>query len=144
MDQKVLDLLYRSFDGKLTPEEQRGLDKALAASKQLREEKEKITASRKIISGTAATSFEPFFAERVMQRIQAEREAVSEVGEDFFGSLMWSFRRIALAGAIAVLLLLANNIIQGGEISLNSLLAMPQLTIEDTLVLNNPLERQFQ
>jgi anti-sigma factor RsiW len=144
MDQKVLDLLYRSFDGQLTPEEKQLLEKTLAQSKALQKEKERIVGLRKTISGSALQSFEPFFAERLMQRIQAERESQSAAGEDFIGSLLWSFRRIALAGAIAVLLLLTSNIVQKGEISLNSMLAIPQLTIEDTLVLNNPLEGELK
>lgn len=144
MDPKVLELLYRSFDGQLTPAEEQRLEEALRHSQSLREEKEKIAAMRQAISGSAAQSFQPFFAEKVMQRIQAERKPQTEAGEDFFGSLAWSFRRIALAGAIAVLLLLAGNVIQKGDISLNSVLAMPQLTIEDTVVLNNPLEGELK
>lgn len=144
MDQKVLELLYRSFDGQLTPAEQERLDEALRHSQPLREEKEKIAAMRQAVSGSAAQSFQPFFAERVVQRIQAERKPQAESGEDFFGSLAWSFRRIALAGTIAVLLLLAGSVIQRGEISLNSVLAMPQLTIEDTVVLHNPLEGELK
>jgi len=140
MDQKVLELLYRSFDRQLTPEEQHRLDEALTHSQPLQEEKERIAALRQTVAGSAAQSIEPFFAERVMQRIQAKGKSRTSAGDDFIGSLMWSFRRIALAGVIAVFLLLAGNIIQKGEISLNSMLAMPQLTIEDTLVLNNPLE----
>lgn len=144
MDQKVLELLYRSFDGQLTPAERQRLEEALAHSQPLREEKEKIAALRQTVAGSAAQSFEPFFAERVMQRIQAKGRLLAAAGDDFIASLMWSFRRIALAAIIAVFLLLAGNIIQKGEISLNSMLAMPQLTIDDTVVLNNPLEGELK
>jgi anti-sigma factor RsiW len=144
MDQKILDLLYRSFDGQLLPEEQQRLEEALASSKQLRDEKERIVALRKTISGNAAQSFEPFFAERVMQRITAEMEQKLETVEDFFNSLLWSFRRVALAGAIAVLLLFANNLLRADDLSLDSLLAMPQLTIEDTWAINDLIEGELQ
>lgn len=144
MDQKVLELLYRSFDGQLTQAEQERLDEALRHSQALREEKEKIAAMRQAVSGSAAQTFQPFFAERVMQRIQGKRKSMAAVGEDFMSSLAWSFRRIAIAGVIAVLLLLAGSFIQKGEISLNAMLAMPQLTIEDTVVLNNPLEGELK
>lgn len=144
MDQKVLELLYRSFDAQLTPAEQQQLDEALARSQPLREEKEKIAAMRQAVAGSAVQSFEPFFAERVMQRIQGRGKSMAAAGEEFMSSLVWSFRRIALAGVIALLLLLAGNIIQKGDISLNSVLAMPQLTIEDTVVLNNPLEGELK
>jgi anti-sigma factor RsiW len=144
MDQKILDLLYRSFDGQLLPEEQQRLEEALASSKQLRDEKERIVALRKTISGNAAQSFEPFFAERVMQRITAEMEQKLETVEDFFNSLLWSFRRVALTGAIAVLLLFANNLLRADDLSLDSLLAMPQLTIEDTWAINDLIEGELQ
>ena len=42
MNKKVIDLLYRSFDGTLTPGEKKELNEALAKSQELREEKERI------------------------------------------------------------------------------------------------------
>ena len=136
MDHKLLDLLYRSFDDQLTPEEQSQLEDALANSTTLQKEKERIAAMRKTVSESAVESFEPFFAERVMRQIHTEK------GEDFFASLLWAFRRIALAGAIAAILLLANNLSRGDDISLDSVLLMPQLTLEETWELDDLAEAE--
>ncbi len=140
MDQKALELLYRSFDAPLTPEEQRQLREALEKSRELRQEQEEIATMRRAVSQNTVPGFEPFFAERVMRRIRAGAKTGRKTGEDFSSSLAWSFRRIAMAGAIAALLLLANNIYRGGGISVSAIFAMPQLTIEDAWALNNPLE----
>lgn len=144
MDQKILELLYRSFDDRLTAEELQRFEKALANSPELRDEKVRIATMRKAVSQSAAQSFKPFFAERVMQRLTAEMEQKSETMEDFFNSLLWSFRRVALPGAIAVLLLFANNLLRADDLSLDSLLAMPQLTIEDTWAINDLIEGELQ
>lgn len=144
MDRKSLELLYRSFDAPMAEEEQRQLREALEKSRELREEKERLEAMRRAISGAAVPSFEPFFAERVLRRLFPVTRANAEKGEDFFDSLVWSFRRIALAGAIAALLLLANNIYRGGGISISTIFAMPQLTIEDTWALDNPIEGELE
>ena len=79
MNPKMLELLYKSFDATLTPNEQEELERALIDSEQLRSEKEKITKMRESISGTAENSFNPFFADRVMQRITAQKEESEEL-----------------------------------------------------------------
>ncbi len=131
MESRLLELLYRSFDDRLSPDEQQELDAALAASEELQKEKERISALRSAVSSSGSASFEPFFADRVIQRIHSEKNQQSNGVENFFESLLWAFRRIAIAGAVAVILLFAANLSQGKELSLDSALAMPQLTLED-------------
>lgn len=135
MNERILDLLYRSFDDELTKEEQRELAEALSSSLELREEKKRITEMRQRIADEAIRSFKPFFSARVLQRLKEETVA----GEDFFESIVWAFRRIALAGAAALLLLIATNVLTERTVSLDSLLGMPQLTLEDTWQLENPV-----
>ncbi len=53
MKEKLLKLLYKSFDDVLTDKEQQQLDNALASSISLREDKEKIVKLRKTISDSA-------------------------------------------------------------------------------------------
>ncbi|MFQ5822885.1 MAG: hypothetical protein ACE5JB_02395 [bacterium] len=128
MNERLLELLYRSFDDELSEEDQTELTSALSLFPELLEEKKRIIEMRQMIKGEAVHSFKPFFAAQVMQRIKSE----SIEQEDFLGSLIWVFRRIALAGTIAILLLLANSVLVEKNNSLDSVLGMPQLTLEDT------------
>ncbi|MFQ5752288.1 MAG: hypothetical protein ACE5HI_09850 [bacterium] len=135
MNERILDLLYRSFDEELSKAEQSELKKALAASPELQKEKVRIAELRQAIAINAERSFRPFFAARVMQRLKTD--APKE--EDFFASLVWAFQRIALVGAIAILLLIANNILINNNRSLDSILAIPQLSVADVWQLDNPM-----
>jgi len=144
MDQKMLKLVYRSFDGRLAREEQKQLDEALEKSVELRKEKERINKMRNMVSNTAETEFEPYFADRVMRQIHSRVKEKSETVEDFFNSIIWSFRRFAMAGAVAILLLLAFNIIKGESLSIDNFLALPQLTIEDTWYLDDFINGELQ
>jgi anti-sigma factor RsiW len=141
MNKKVTDLLYRSFDGTLTPGEKEELNEALAKSRELREEKERITAMRSALSASAAKSFRPFFAERVMHAITsaaAQRNGV----ELFFDSLRFAFRRVAVVGATAILILLAYNLVKSGDISIAGAFGMPQETLEE--VLESPFDSTLE
>lgn len=140
MDQEILELLYRSFDDELTEADQERLMHALEASEELRKEKAEISAMRGTVAKSNAASFDAGFADRVMQQIQPQKAAQTINGDDFFGSLQWAFRRIAIAGAVAAGLLLAANLYQAQEMSLDSALAMPELSLEDTWVLSDLAE----
>ena len=130
MNQKILELLYRSFDGQLTVEEQRQLDKALSGSQALQEEKEAIATIRRAVSNSATQTFKPFFAEKTMQHIRSRSEKAAKF-EEVFNLWLWSFRRLALAGTLAIILLLVINVMSIGNLSIDSALVIPQLTIDD-------------
>jgi hypothetical protein len=141
MNEKVIDLLYRSFDDNLTPEENEELNKALAKSQELREEKDRIAAMRSVLSASGAKSFRPFFAERVMHAITSAAERRNGL-ELFFESLQFSFRRVAVVGATAILILLAYNIMKSGHISVAGAFGMPQETLEE--VLESPFDSTLE
>jgi hypothetical protein len=132
MKSKALELLYRSFDDELTPEEQQQLDEELAGSSQLRREKERITTVRSALVKGAVRSFRPFFAERVMNAISSAERAKNGV-EVFFESLQFTFRRVALVGVTAIVLLLAFNFVRSGDVSVAAALGMSQETLGDVL-----------
>lgn len=141
MNKKVIDLLYRSFDGTLTPGEKEELNEALAKSRELREEKERITTMRSALSASAAKSFRPFFAERVMHAITSATVKRNGV-ELFFESLQFAFRRVAVVGATAILILLAYNLVKSGDISIAGAFGMPQETLEE--VLESPFDSTLE
>jgi len=129
MNSQILELLFRSYDGELTREEQQKLDQALAKSKELTEEKERIAQMRKAISDSSSQGFHPFFAEKVMRRI---REAES-AQETFWDSLVYVFRSVAIATAILLITLISFNLIKSGNVSVASAFAESKITLEQAL-----------
>jgi hypothetical protein len=128
MNEEMLDLLYRSLDGVLEPAEQRRLDGALTQSESLREERDRILTLRSSLSAGAAKSFRPFFVKRLMNRLAAELRP-----ETFLESLSYVFRRVALAGAAAVIALAIFNIATSDTVSATAALGVPQITIDDVM-----------
>ncbi|KPL18935.1 MAG: hypothetical protein AMJ92_05510 [candidate division Zixibacteria bacterium SM23_81] len=141
MNKKAIDLLYRFFDDALTPEENEELNEALARSKELRDEKDRIVALRNEISASAAKSFRPFFAERVMHAITSATEAKNGL-EKFFESLKLAFRRVAVVSATAILLLLVYNFVKSGDISITGAFGMSQETLVE--VLESPFDATME
>ena len=130
MDKKIVHLLYKSFDVALSDLEQKILNRALADSLELRLEKERINKIRNRAARSAAVSFKPFFAERVMQQIKSAKERI-EHASDFFESLVYMFRRVALVGVLVSLLILSYNLIRSENFSLSGALGFRNLTIEE-------------
>jgi hypothetical protein len=105
MYQKNLKLLYRSFDQKLKPAEQKRLEQALQTSDELHKVKQDLESLRREISGIQHPPARPFLAERVLNRIRfSDRKASAE--ERFWETLFYSFRKVAVVTAITVLIVL--------------------------------------
>jgi hypothetical protein len=132
MNKKILKLLYRSFDSQLTRQEQQQLDEALANSRALREERERIISLRNDISSLTVNSFKPFFAERVMQQINRLHNTEQSL-YPFFESLWYLFRRVVIAGAVVVIILISHNLWVSHDITLASALGASQPTVEELL-----------
>lgn len=132
MNDKMLKILYRSFDEALTPAEKLFLDNALKQHRELREEKERISALREKVSRNGSQSFEPFFAERVMQRISRPEYAASGQ-EIFWDSLVAMFRPIAIGAAIILVVILTYNIKKSDHFSLAEAFATQEVTLEDAI-----------
>ena len=134
MNKKILELLYRSFDDDLEEKEQKQLAEALKNSEELRKEKEQILAQRRAVSLSAEKSFKPFFAERVMKRIQSmgEKENTLEI---LYESLKVMFRRFAIAGAVVLIALIIYNLGTGESLSMDEAFYVSDLTFEEILQL---------
>jgi hypothetical protein len=129
MDNKLKDLLYRSFDSDLNNKEQKNLDEALSQSKELRQEKELIASLRENIKGSKTTSFNPFFAERVLANIHSAEE--TDESENFFNSLFVFFRPIAIAATVLIIIIAGYNMSTTGHFSLAGALGVPEVTVDD-------------
>jgi len=141
MNDKIMELLYRSFDYRLNEEEQMQLDEALVASPDLQAEKKRIEALRNELTSGRTESFKPFFAERVMKKIDTLEE--SEKGlEQLFESMQYFFRRVAVAAAVVVVLLVAYNLKTGDEISLSSAIGISETSLEE--ILETPIDSMLE
>ena len=129
MDEKIKELLYRSFDTDLNPEEEEQLGLALRQSEELRIEKDRIAALRANIASGKSQSFEPFFAERVMGKLNDM--GIKKEDEFFFEGLFAFFRPVAIAATILIIMVIGYNISSSGQISLEGALAVPEVTLDE-------------
>jgi hypothetical protein len=129
MDNKLKDLLYRSFDSNLNLKEKKMLEDALAQSLDLRQEKEMIASLRENIKGHQNTSFSPFFADKVMATIQSVK--TDDESEKFFDSLFILFRPIAIAATVLIIIFAGYNMSTTGHYSLEGALGIPDVTVDD-------------
>jgi hypothetical protein len=134
MKERILELLYRSFEENLTAQEDQELREALEESEALRDEKTWIEAMRKIVSSSGTDSFKPFFAQRVMARLtelRAGRNGIWTLQE----WLPRVFRRVALVGAAVAVGIVVVNFVQADAISLAAALGIGEVPIEEILEL---------
>lgn len=137
MNEELIELLYRSLDSQLDPEEQRRLADALAGDPSLQAEKKRIEQMRSAVAANAEDSFESGFADRVMNRIAAME--TEETGTDLFDlSIMQVFKKVVVAGVAAALILVAANMYRNGDVSLNAALGIPSDSLEQ--IAESPLD----
>jgi len=128
MDKKLKDLIIRSFDDKLSPEERRRMDTALETSNELRNEYNELLRLRETLGAYTEKSFQPFFADKVINRIKYPSDINLNI--DIFSSLMTAFRPLAAIAAVAIMALAVYNISSGG-FSIDGLLGIPQYNLDN-------------
>ncbi len=133
---KVLKLLYRSFDTELSKKKILRLEKALNELKDLRVEKGLIQSRRQAVVDSAKRAFRPYFADRVMAHVAAIGDK-KEPQESFYDALMFGFKRLALVGALVMIILLFFNVFQGRIIPVNEVFFASDFTLEE--ILNLPI-----
>ena len=127
MHKNMKKLMYRSLDDDLSKNEKRILDQALGQSAELRRvlsDAQKLRDEAK----SSSVSFAPMFAERVVRTI---RHKNAQIQEDFFSALNYMFRRVALAGAIAVVVMFSIVVLTKNQTSTVAEYAMTQMTLDD-------------
>lgn len=129
MKETIHALLLRSFDSKLAAEEQARLDRALKESESLRLDQEQLKVMRSAIRQGASRSFRPFFAERVMRRIESSVQARERL-DPFFESLMAVFKPVMIAAGILIVIMLSYNAVRHDG-ALVAGVAEPDVSIED-------------
>lgn len=135
----LLELLYRSLDSELTSEENEKLQEGLRHNPDLEQERQTVIRMRSTLKTQSQKGFAPGFADRVLTRLQNEQNE-QPAEDNLFSSVMWSFRRVALIGAASILFLAFNNFMQAKEVSVDSLFALPTVSLENTIALNSIYE----
>ena len=116
--ENIKEILLKSFDAELTPQERKLLDEALQNSASLRQEKQEIERMREML-GNQKPSFESGFADRVMERLEKEPVAPPKTIEMFS-----VFKRVAIAGIAAIIVLLLAIYYIDGSLTLDALLGI--------------------
>jgi anti-sigma factor RsiW len=115
MTEKERNLLNRRLDGSLSAPEREELDRMLTTSASLREEMAKLERLhgriRTSVHASGSEALRPFFSDRLMRRLKSAEAQQQE----FAGSLVWVFRRVAIAGLAAIIALAAYNIATPGS-----------------------------
>jgi len=128
MNERMMNLLYRSFDEKLPPGEEEILSQALVSDEALRAEKARIEEMRGLLRDKTVRSFDPFFPARVMRRI----EDMQGAGGNFMESMLWSFKLVAMAAMFLIAILVSQSLTGQSQFSLDSVLGLPQPSLEET------------
>ena len=137
---KIERLIYKSLDGKLTHKESESLKYELERSAEFESEYRNTIKLREEINKGAEKSFKPFFEERLLNRLHNSTGKIKYNPQVI--SLAISFRPIAVAAALILLLLLTYNLGSGNNYSINKLLGESQTNIEYAFdPLNNIFER---
>lgn len=110
MNDRLKELLMRSFDSELTPEEERELTEALEGAPELREERARHAKLRAALAKGPDGGFGPLFVQRVMERIEAVDLAALGALDKAAMTFGQMFRRVALIGAAAMLVLMVVNL----------------------------------
>ena len=129
MDNKLKQLLYESFDRKLTTREQDILNKALTESVGLQSERKHIIEMRKKLSDSNKQKFEPFFADQVMSKVREIHNQNNS--SEFFESIALLFRPVAIAATVIIITIVSINLLKSNQISLEGAIAIPEVTIND-------------
>jgi len=135
MNKKILKLLYRSLDTELNVKDQRRLDEALQMSEELRLERERALAIRQDLNKSRTQSFTPFFAARVMGKIESSGQTRKNGFELFYETFKAMFQRLAVASAIVLLALVSYNLIKGDIIPQDEIIFASDTAMEEILEL---------
>ena len=129
MYNKILDLLYRSFDEKLDTEKQRQLEEALSTSAELREERERLLLMRKKIREQSKHSFGEQFVGSVMNAILKSEDRDEEY--IFLNTFLRFVRPTAIVAAILATGIIGYNLTRADNISWEKALGLSEVSIEE-------------
>ncbi len=100
---------------------------------------DRLDTFREWLDGGEPSRFEPFFASRVMQRIESEESGNGF--ESIDAALRWGFLRVATAAVVLVIAVGAYNAMESGNVgvytsTLESVLGLPSQSLETLFLLS--------
>ena len=117
------ELLVRSFDEKLSIDEQKKLDEGLANSKELRLEKASLIKMRQFLLN-ADFKYEEGFADGVLENKESAEP-------EFFIGFYHIFKRVALSGVAAIILFLVSIYFIDGSVDIETIQGIAEYTPGD-------------
>lgn len=139
MKEKMYNLLLKSFDTKLSNKKQNQLEQALLLSESLRSEKMQLEQIRQACLESPETHFRPFFAERVLSKINSEKRR--EIFDPFFESLKKGFKPLAITSIVLIISSISLYAIQKDQSILSDFFPSESNQLEQAF---NPVWAYFQ
>ena len=121
------NLLLKSLDAELSPEESLKLESALAESEELRTLKEEYLQQKALISNQEFR-LRPFLATRVMAGLEKLQET-----KEWIPGLSFAFKRLALPVFALILLVLTTAIVVEQQITVDTFLGVSVLSIDELM-----------
>jgi hypothetical protein len=109
MDERTVELLYRSFDAPLEAAEEERLAAALAGAPELRRLKGEIIAMRRAVAEGADRAFRPGFSDRTLERLRSQ-PAREEGLAALVRAYAAAFKPVAVAGLALLAVLVVYNL----------------------------------
>lgn len=127
MRRRILKLLARSFEAPLKVGDRRRLERALAASPDLRARREAMEALRRKVADTTLPGFAPGFADRVLDRLAARRKPGRD--QDVFPAVFHTlFQRFVVVAVLLLIILISYNLSDGGLLPKNEVFFISDMT----------------
>jgi hypothetical protein len=117
----------------LSEEEQQRLAEALEQSEDLRRSRKQLEMLRGDISGIPPAESKPFLAERVLRKIALSENRVN-LQERFWESLFYTARRVAVATAISLVILLTYYMTSQGIVFADNEVEIEDILETDTFI----------
>ena len=127
VEKELYELLLRSMDEPLSPEEAERLNQALTESELLRSRRDELLKLRNTLQHSSY-QFKPFFPARVMHKIEQ-----LEVSSSFSDYWLRAFRSVALPGLAILLLLFLFTWMKDGSMSWEALTGVSAFEQEELL-----------
>ena len=139
MDNSDRELLMRALGNEGSAEERNRLAELLARKPELRPEWEQMQQVQRLLEDSRSASFRPFFASRVMRRIEARSRATA--ADILADGLLWLFRPLVPMALVLTALVAWNNwnnreLLAAEPTALEVIFAVPPTTLETTYALD--------
>ena len=125
------ELLMKASLDELSPDESRRLQDLLARDPEVKSELERLKGMANLVAEGQPASFEPYFANRVMQRLQSERKSSTTALADNLTRMFYRLAPAALVLAVALFTFGAVNRSEDSQSLLESALGLQAVTLDE-------------